>query len=193
RLTFCLNDLRETSARRIQAAWRGYRVRRKFAVVKDELKREKAAVTIQRRVRHWQHIRANKQECKPCRPVNRISEGRLQELQQEVTRWQENHDNIKFPGMKQMVELHPQVQNRLKSFYCHVSEGSSRHQHQESRCAQLQALCVLMNELPALSQSENLDVSWYNCSSLPHATAARLAHKQQLQSFNTPVWWKHKV
>ena len=44
-----------------------------------------------------------------------------------------------------MVELHQQVQNRLKSFYGHVSEGSSRHQHQESRCAQLQAFCVLLN------------------------------------------------
>lgn len=190
---FSWNDLRETSARRIQAAWRGYRVRRKFAVMQDELKREKAAVTIQRRVRHWQHSWAEKQEHKPCHPVHRISEGRLQQLQQEVSRWQENHDNIKFPGMKQMVELHHQVQNRLKSFYCHVSEGSSQHQHQESRCAQLQAFCVLLNELPALSQSENLDVTWYNCSYLPFATAARLAHKQQLQSLNTSVWWKRKL
>ena len=113
--------------------------------MQDELKREKATVTIQRRVCHWQHIRAEKQERTARHPVNRISEERLQQLQQEVSRWQENHDNIKFPGMKQMVELHLQVQNRLKSFYCHIGEGSSRHQHQDSRCAQLQAFCVLLN------------------------------------------------
>lgn len=41
RLTFYLNDLRETSARLIQTAWRGYRARRKFAEVRDERKREK--------------------------------------------------------------------------------------------------------------------------------------------------------
>jgi len=72
--------------------------------------------------------------------LNRHNMGKLCSL----CRWQENHD-IKFPGMKQMVELHHQVQNRLKSFYCHINEGSIRHQHQESRCAQLQAFCVLLN------------------------------------------------
>jgi hypothetical protein len=42
---FSLHDLRESSARRIQAAWRGYRVRRKFAEMQDELKREKVQDT----------------------------------------------------------------------------------------------------------------------------------------------------
>jgi hypothetical protein len=40
-LAFCLNDLRETAARRIQTAWRGYRARRKCAEVQDELRRKK--------------------------------------------------------------------------------------------------------------------------------------------------------
>jgi hypothetical protein len=51
-------------------------------------------------------------------------------------------------------------------------------------------ILYFVTELPALSQSEDLDVSWYNSSFLPFATAARLAHKKQLQSLNTPVWWK---
>lgn len=182
-LAFCLNDLRETAARRIQTAWIGYRARRKCAEVQDELKRKKAAVTIQRRVRQWLHTRAERQECKPCHPVNRLSEGRLQQLQLEVSRWRSNHQNIKFPGMKQMLDLHLQVQNRLTSFYCHVSEGRRRQQHEEARCAQLEALSMLMNEMPALSQNEDVDISWHNCS-FPFAAAARLAHKRQLQSLN---------
>jgi hypothetical protein len=44
-----------------------------------------------------------------------------------------------------MADLHFQVQNRLKSFYWHVSEGSGRQQHKKARCAQLEALCMLMN------------------------------------------------
>lgn len=62
-----------------------------------------------------------------------------------LCRWQENHDSIKFPGMKQMAEMHLQVQNKLKTFYYHVNEGNSLHQQQESRCAQLQALSLLMS------------------------------------------------
>ncbi|XP_023725405.1 IQ calmodulin-binding motif-containing protein 1-like isoform X2 [Cryptotermes secundus] len=189
-LAFCLNNLEETAARRIQTAWRGYRARWKRAEVRDELRREKAAVTIQRKVRHWLHTRAERQECKPCHPVNRISERRLQQLQLEVSRWKEDHQNIKFPGMKQMLDVHLQVQNRLTSFYCHVSEGIRRQQHEEARCAQLEALSMLMNEMPALSQNEDVDISWYSCC-LPFAAAARLAHKRQLQSVH-PLW-RHKL
>jgi len=47
--------------------------------------------------------------------------------------------------MEQMVDLHHQVQNRLASFYCHVSEGSIRQQREEARCAQLDAVSMLMN------------------------------------------------
>jgi hypothetical protein len=129
-----------------------------------------AAVAIQRRVRHWLHTRAEKQDCKPYHPVSRISEERLQQLQQEVSRWdtsceqyrhdshmvqycnqcyfsrwQDTHYNTKFPGMKQMVDLHFKVQNRLTSFYWRVSEGSSRQQREKARCAQLDALCMLMS------------------------------------------------
>jgi hypothetical protein len=45
-----------------------------------------------------------------------------------------------------------------------------------------------MNEMPALSQNEDLDIDWYKCPSLPFAAAARLAHRQQLQSLNS-FWW----
>ncbi|KDR07168.1 uncharacterized protein LOC110840305 [Zootermopsis nevadensis] len=188
RLTFYLDGLREMSARRIQTAWRGYRTRRKFAEVRGERRREKAAVAIQRRVRHWLHTRAEAQNCISSRTVSKISEERLQKLQQEVSRWQDTHDNVKFPGMKQMVDLHFQVQNRLTSFYWRFNEGSIRQQRHEARCAQLEALCTL-SELPALSQSENMDISWYHCPSLPFATAARLAHKRQLRS-PSAVWWR---
>jgi hypothetical protein len=47
--------------------------------------------------------------------------------------------------MKQMLDLHLQVQNRLTNFYSHVSEGRTRQQHEEARCAQLEALSMLMS------------------------------------------------
>jgi hypothetical protein len=50
-----------------------------------------------------------------------------------------------------------------------------------------------LTEMPALSQNEDVDISWYNCSSLPFAAAARLAHKQQLHSLNSPWWHKLKL
>jgi hypothetical protein len=78
--------------------------------------------------------------------------------------------------MKQILDLHLQVQNRLASFCCHVSEGRRLQQHREATCAQLDALSLLMNDMPALSQNEDLDVNWYKCPSLPFAAAARLAH-----------------
>lgn len=194
-LAFYLNDLCETSARRIQTAWRGYQARKKFSEQKEQLRREKAAVTIQRRVRHWLHSRAEKQEFarqQHCQLVSRINEERLQQLQQKANQWQENHDT-KFPGSKQFTDIHNDVQNRLESFYWRINEGESRHQRMSARCAQLEAVSMLMKELPPLSQSEEVDLSWYHCSSLPLATAARIAHKRQLKSLNAPWWCKLKT
>jgi hypothetical protein len=47
--------------------------------------------------------------------------------------------------MKQMLDQHRQVQNRLRSFYWHVSESRRQQQHEEARYAQLEALSMLMN------------------------------------------------
>lgn len=77
---------------------------------------------------------------------------------------------------------------RLKDFYGVIIQITSVFSYDHN----LHIVCIV-TELPALSQSENLDVTWYNCSYLPFATAARLAHKQQLRSLNTSVWWKHKL
>ncbi|KAJ9580539.1 hypothetical protein L9F63_024279 [Diploptera punctata] len=194
-LAFYLNDLCETSARRIQTAWRGYRARKKFSEQKEELYREKAAVAIQRQVRHWLHSKAERQELSKQQEsylTNRINEERLQQLQQKANRWQENHDT-KFPGIKQMSDTHSDVQNRLENFYWKMNEGENRHQRMSARCAQLEAISMLMKELPPLSQSEDVDLSWYHCTSLPLATAARIAHKRQLKSMNAPWWNKLKM
>ncbi|XP_069690172.1 IQ calmodulin-binding motif-containing protein 1-like [Periplaneta americana] len=191
RLTFYLNDLRETSARKIQTAWRGYRARRTFSEIRTELVKERAAITIQRRVRHWLHNRAEKKNYSQFAPLTqRISEDRLQVLQDEVCRWQDNHDNVIFPGMKEMTEAHLEVQKKLTNFYWKAGERNNRQQSIEMKCAQLEAISMLMKDLPALSESENVDFSWYHCSSLPLATAARLSHKQKLRSLSAP-WWSN--
>jgi hypothetical protein len=54
-LAFCLNDLRETAARRIQTAWRGYRARWKCAEVRDELRREKVRLLYSPDCLHLAH------------------------------------------------------------------------------------------------------------------------------------------
>ncbi|PSN58244.1 IQ calmodulin-binding motif-containing protein 1 [Blattella germanica] len=134
-LVFYLNDLNETSARRIQAAWRGYRTRKLFSEQRQQLAKEKAAVTIQRQVRHWLHNKAEKREYSEKKSglvPSRINEERLQALQQDANRWQENHET-KFPGMKQLADTHSEVQNKLAKFYWQVSEGEIRQQGMEAR------------------------------------------------------------
>jgi hypothetical protein len=62
-----------------------------------------------------------------------------------LSRWQDTHNNIKFPGVKQLTDLHFEVQNKLTSFYWRVSERSSQQQREGARFAQLEALCMLMS------------------------------------------------
>ncbi|CAG2055586.1 unnamed protein product [Timema podura] len=52
----------------------------------------------------------------------------------------------------------------------------------------IRARVEVQEDSSSLAQNE-VDLSWYYCQLLPHATKARLQHKQELCNISKP-WWK---
>nr|CAD7398675.1 unnamed protein product [Timema poppensis] len=187
-MKYYLYELREKSATTIQAAWRSHRARARYTPVKRELLRNKAALVIQRAFRHWTHSKKERTTGNLFQGFDRITEEKLKELQREIKMRELIQGPVKVTDMSRLEETHSTVQGKLVSFYARASTGKSRHQALEAKCTNMQATALILQDSSGLAQNE-VDLSWYYCQLLPHATKARLQHKQELCNISKP-WWK---
>nr|CAD7454619.1 unnamed protein product [Timema tahoe] len=187
-MKYYLYELREKSATTIQAAWRSHRARARYILVKRELLRDKAALVIQRAFRHWTHSKRQKTTANLFQGFDRIREEKLKELQREIKMRELIQGPVKMTDMSRLEETHSTVQGKLVSFYARASAGKSRDQALEAKYNNMQATALILQDSSSLAQNE-VDLSWYYCQLLPHATKARLQHKQELCNISKP-WWK---
>jgi len=184
-----LENLEHESVSKIQAIWRGYKTRKIMERLRPELRKEKAAIIIQRQIRKWL------QRCYSKRISGLITllpsgldDQRRVELQTVVGNIR-NRFPVSCKSDKELHELHEASFRKLNN---HMIGLHHMRRQDERRRGLLAQLSVLSNQLSNAPNLDNVDLSHvdeYASYSTPIMMAARQQHLACLDQQKIP-WWK---
>lgn len=170
----------------IQKVWKGYRERTKWKERQEELKRLKAAITIQRNVRKWLKTRKKLSPLLYVKPLS-LTETRREELQQIINQWKEQRaqlDSVQHPR-----ELQQKTNELLHKYYTNLPFSRKYQHHHAALQARTEIDLDLMLNAPKFQTITEKDIELYSSISLPIAIRAKLGHKEQLKKYCAP-WWQ---
>lgn len=185
-----LEKQREYSARIIQANFRGYLARKKFAKKRQEIVRERAAVKIQRATRRWQ---ANDKKIRET-PAFYSRPSGLDANKREFLfdRIRKNQESLPpHPrSFEELNELHDKGQRIFQNYVINQRNIRTQQQKMQVLLAMANNDADLMLNCPKLSQVTEDDInSYYSHKSTPVMLAAKEAHKNMLKKHRAN-WWQ---
>lgn len=176
-------------ATKIIAAWRGYQTRKTFKTVQPQMKREKAAISIQRQIRKW----LNRCRSKHIhRLIELVPTGLTDERKCELDKIVGNIRN-RFPvKLKDDAEFYDLHERAFRGLNKHVMTLHQTRRNDERRKALMAQLSVLSSQLtycPRLDDVTLQHVEEYSSHSTPIMVAAKQRHLECLNEQKSP-WWK---
>ncbi|WAR04090.1 IQCB1-like protein [Mya arenaria] len=162
------------AATKIQKLWRGFSEREKLTGRRDNIKRIRAAVKIQRTFRTWLERIERKKGDIPIhlRPPG-LTDNRRVELQKCISNHREEN-----PAM-----------GMLGQYYGGIRQSRKDEHKREMLITRLDIDSELCSLAPPLDKVTQKDVEMYSTRSVPVATKARVNHMETLRNLQLP-WWK---
>ena len=172
------------AATKIQSQWRAYIAKKKYCHLHQSMHLQNSAITIQRAVRR--HIEKKRSEL----ATHGISAPEKESLKSDINKFRMARGQ-KHLSTAEQKQLHEQVQGMLEEFYLSMPAQNRLLNQQKILLSQLERSSSLLSSSPSLTEAfSNQGVANSFCSSSSQIAAmARIAHKEELKSFDIP-WWK---
>lgn len=187
--------LQETNAAvTIQSAWRAWAIRSKYREYKSKATLHKSALVIQRALRKYlQQKRERSRPSHDSAVLPKITGVAREELQREVACHRQLHPPSGYKSEEEVRSLHDKVQQMYEEFY--LSRATQRRNDEKAQLllSQLNRNSEFLLGVPSLEQSVATRrpdlVETLSSHSSSVARMAKMAHKEEMKSLNTP-WWK---
>ncbi|XP_062852967.1 IQ calmodulin-binding motif-containing protein 1-like [Trichomycterus rosablanca] len=184
-----LGELENRAALLIQRVWRGYRERQRFQQSRYELKRHKAAVTLQRAVlKFLKRLRSQRNALSPWKGPRGLTDSRRMELRRQIEHYISLYPSS-VVSLEGTVELHEKAQSMLHQHQFTRASDRAQEQHRLALVAQINTDLELLMNAPTLKDADNENSCLFLSRSAPVAMRARQSHNALLQSMHLP-WWK---
>ncbi|KAJ7369736.1 IQ calmodulin-binding motif-containing protein [Desmophyllum pertusum] len=174
------------AASKIQAVFRGMMGRRKYCERRDEVSRERAAVTIQRQFRRYQQRLAERKTPYPVVPG--LTDSRRAELQNTIAEHRQKYP-AKHRTQEELKELHEKAFSLLAN---HVLSNMKIRKSEQRRDALLARLNVDTDQLlaaPKLHEVTPDILDSFTSRSAPVIARAQQCHNEEMRRLKLP-WWK---
>ncbi|XP_033471776.2 IQ calmodulin-binding motif-containing protein 1 [Epinephelus lanceolatus] len=188
-----LQECERRAAVLIQSSWRGFRERRRYNndTQRDTHRRQQAARTLQRAVRHF----LQKRQAAKAPPTTSfwigqsgLTDSRRAELKRQVEEHVRLHSSSRV-SRQECERLHEEVQLLLLSELQRGERRGREEQRVEALLAHTHTQLELLRDAPPLSVVTPTDADSFLSPSGPIAARARDAHNVALQASRLP-WWR---
>ncbi|XP_052803599.1 IQ calmodulin-binding motif-containing protein 1-like [Mya arenaria] len=177
------------AATKIQKLWRGFSEREKLTGRRDNIKRIRAAVKIQRTFRTWLERIERKKGDIPIhlRPPG-LTDNRRVELQKCISNHREENPTHVMTR-EELEVLQKKAMGMLGQYYGGIRQSRKDEHKREMLITRLDIDSELCSLAPPLDKVTQKDVEMYSTRSVPVATKARVNHMETLRNLQLP-WWK---
>ena len=184
-----LEDHEQESAKGIQAAWKGYRTRKIMEQLKPEMKKEKAAIVIQKQIRKWLERRRLKHASSliALLPAG-LDDQRKVELQRVIGNIR-NRSPARCQTDLELHDIHERSFRKLNNHMIALHQARRQDERRKALMAQLSVLSDQLLHAPNLNSVDSNHVEQYASYSTPIIVAARQQHLDYMNA-QKMAWWK---